>query len=81
MLLDAYSPLPRAKIVFTADMLEEGRTYEGAKEIRELSFTDFDKAFILSMQRSLDYVNERECEVYPLTIKAYNYYKGEKYGI
>lgn len=70
-----------AKIVFTADMLEEGRTYEGAKEIRELSFTDFDKAFVLSMQRSLDYVNERGCEVYPLTIKAYNYYKGDKYGI
>ena len=64
-----------AKIVFTADMLEEGRTYEGAREIRELSFIDFDKAFVLSMQRSLDYVNERGCEVYPLTLKAYDYYK------
>ena len=64
-----------AKIVFTADMVEEGRTYEGAKEIRELSFIDFDKAFLLSMQRSLDYVNERGCEVYPLTLKAYDYYK------
>ena len=64
-----------AKIVFTADMVEEGRTYEGAKEIRDLSFTDFDKAFVLSMQRSLDYVNERGCEVYPLTLKAYDYYK------
>ncbi|MBR2385136.1 MAG: nicotinate (nicotinamide) nucleotide adenylyltransferase [Clostridia bacterium] len=63
-----------AKIVFTADMLEEGRTYDRAKEIRELSFKDFDKAFLLSMQRSLDYVNERGCEVYPLTEKAYNYY-------
>ena len=63
-----------AKIIFTADMLEEGRTYAGVEEIRELSFTNFDKAFVLSMQRSLDYVNERGCEVYPLTIKAYNYY-------
>ena len=63
-----------AKIVFTADMLEEGRTYEGAKEIRELSFKHFDKAFIMSMQRSLAYVHERGCEVYPLTEKAYNYY-------
>ena len=70
-----------AKIVFTADMLEEGRAYEGAKEIRELSFKDFDKAFVLAMKRSLDYVHERKAEVYPLTIKAYNYYKGDKYGI
>ena len=70
-----------AKIIFTADMLEEGRNYEGVDDIRELSFSSFDKAFVLSMQRSLDYVNERGCEVYPLTIKAYNYYnqrlKGE----
>lgn len=63
-----------AKIVFTADMLEEGRSYSGAKEIRELSFTDFDKAFLLSMQRSVDYVNERGLSVYPLTLKAYKYY-------
>lgn len=70
-----------AKIIFTADMLEEGRNYEGVDDIRELSFSSFDKAFVLSMQRSLDYVNERGCQVYPLTIQAYNYYnkrlKGE----
>ena len=74
-----------AKIVFTADMLEEGRSYEGVEEIRQLSFKNFDKAFVLSMQRSLDYVRERGCEVYPLTQKAYNYYnqrlKGDKNGI
>lgn len=69
-----------SKIIFTADMLEESRTYEGVEEIRRLSFTDFDKAFVLSMKRSLDYVYERGCKVYPLTLKAYNYYKGDKYG-
>ncbi|MBQ7373187.1 MAG: nicotinate (nicotinamide) nucleotide adenylyltransferase [Clostridia bacterium] len=67
-----------AKIVFTADMLEEGRTYDGVEKIRALSFEDFDKAFILSMQRSLDYVYERGCEVYPLTLKAYEYYAKRK---
>ena len=64
-----------AKIVFTADMLEEGRTYNGVEEIRKLSFVDFDKAFLLSMERSLEYVYERGLIPYPLTIKAYDYYK------
>ena len=64
-----------ARIVFTADMLEEGRSYEGVDEIRALSFTDFDKAFLLSMERSLEYVYERGLKVYPLTKKAYDYYK------
>ncbi|MBQ4098862.1 MAG: nicotinate (nicotinamide) nucleotide adenylyltransferase [Clostridia bacterium] len=63
------------KIIFTADMLEEGRSYEGVEQIRKLSFEDFDKAFLLSIQRSLDYVYERGVEVYPLTLKAYEYYK------
>ena len=63
------------KIIFTADMLEEGRSYEEVEQIRKLSFEDFDKAFLLSIQRSLDYVYERGVEVYPLTLKAYEYYK------
>lgn len=63
------------RIIFTADMLEEGRSYEGVEQIRRLSFEDFDKAFLLSIQRSLDYVYERGVEVYPLTLKAYEYYK------
>ena len=67
-----------AKIIFTADMLEEGRTYEGVEKMREISFQDFEKGFVLSLKRSLDYVNEKGGIVYPLTQKAYNYYTNKK---
>lgn len=64
-----------AKIVFTADMLEEGRTYEGVDEMRKISFENFDEGFALSLKRSLTYINLRGGEIYPLTQKAYDYYK------
>ena len=64
-----------AKVVYLADMLEEGRTYEGVEKTRELSFKDFDKAFILSLDRSIEHVLERGYSVYPLTLKAREYYK------
>ncbi len=64
-----------AKIIFTADMLEEGRTYDGVEKMREISFQNFEKGFVLSLKRSLDYVKEKGGEIYPLTQKAYNYYK------
>jgi nicotinate-nucleotide adenylyltransferase len=67
-----------AKIIFTADMLEEGRTYEGVEEIRRLSFVDFDKAFILSLERLIEYVKIRGSELYPLSCKAYEYYTSQK---
>ena len=64
-----------AKIIFTADMLEEGRTYEGVEEMRRISFEDFEKGFALSLKRSLTYINLRGGEIYPLTQQAYDYYK------
>ena len=64
-----------AKIIFTADMLEEGRTYEGVSEMRAISLEDFDVGFALALKRSLTYINLRGGEVYPLTQQAYDYYK------
>ncbi|MBE5741830.1 MAG: nicotinate (nicotinamide) nucleotide adenylyltransferase [Clostridiales bacterium] len=66
------------KIIFTADMLEEGRTYDGVDQMREISFKDFEKGFVLSLKRSLEYIKIRGVEIYPLTQKAYEYYTRRK---
>lgn len=63
------------KIIFTADMLEYGRDYDGVEKMREISFQDFEKGFILSLKRSLEYVKIRGGEIYQLTQEAYDYYK------
>lgn len=63
------------KIIFTADMLERGRTYDGVEDLRKLSFENFEKGFEASLARSLEFVSQSGRPVCELTEKAYNYYK------
>ena len=62
------------KIIFTADMLERGRTYEGVEELRKIAFENFEKGFEASLARSLEFVSQSGKPVCELTKKAYNYY-------
>lgn len=70
-----------ARVVYTADMLEEGRSYEGVDEIRRLSFENFELAFLLSLKRSIEYILIRGFKAYPLTQKAYDYYEKRIKGV
>lgn len=60
------------KIIFLADAIEPGRRYPGVEEIRAVAETDLDRACILSMQRTIDYVNEKGWYLHPDTIEAKN---------
>ena len=60
------------KIIYVADFCEVNRTHEGSKEVRELALTDFDSAFLLT----LDYVYKHTLD--KQVLELYNYYGGNK---
>lgn len=63
------------KLIFCADMLEEARDYDGVDGLRKLIREDFEKGFKACLQRSYDYLIEKQCYIYPLTKQAVEYYK------
>ena len=64
------------KLIFLADMLEDGRTFDGVDELRALFWeTDLDACLTAALQRSLAFVESKGGTVYPLTRKAYAFYK------
>ena len=65
------------KIVFTADLLEVGRTYDEAPILRETVDKDFDAGFSLSVKRLLNYLTKQGQPIYYLTKECYNYYVNE----
>ena len=67
-----------AKLVYSADMLEEGRDFDGVEKLREKFDKDFDRGFIACLEKTVLHLQKENKEIYPLTIDAYNYYKSKK---
>ena len=44
------------KIIFVADASEPGRTYEGSAEIRETAFKDIDKACLMALEKTIQFI-------------------------
>lgn len=68
------------KLVFLADLLEEGRTYDGVDRLRALfakGKEGLDECMEESLKDTLAYLGEKGGEIYPLTREAYEYYKAE----
>jgi len=66
------------KLVFVADMLEEGRTYEGVERLRSFYDKDLDTCFIECLKEEIEHLKNKGQKIYYLTIEAFNYYvKGE----
>ena len=65
------------KLVYLADVIEPGRTYDGVDEIRALGFKDLDAAFKLSLKRSYELLLKKGNPIYPLTVDCYRYYFGK----
>ncbi len=63
------------KIVFLADVTEEGREYEGVEEIRSMVYEnkDINKAIIMSLDRVITFVISKNKTLHSDTIKARNY--------
>ena len=73
------------KLVFLADMLEEGRGFAGVEYLRALFWKDktlIDECLLEALAQSVEFLKEKGADIYPLTLQAYEYYKrkGEEYG-
>lgn len=72
---------PLGKLIFLADMLEEGRDFEGIGTLRAALFRNLDECLLLCLERQIDYLKankNRGCEIYSLTQRAYNWAKSRK---
>lgn len=61
------------KIIYLADYIELGRSFEGVEEIRKATFEDLDKGMILALESSIKYVNKKGEILHPLTVETKNY--------
>ena len=71
------------KVLYLADAIEPGRNYPGVEEIRKRAETSLDDACLLSMERSIRYIEDRGLFLHEDTIKARDDLKkkGEKNGL
>ncbi len=69
------------KLIFLADMLEEERNYEEVEDLRRLFWKErgsVDECLLAALQATLAFVEGKGGEAYPLTRRAYEYYKDLK---
>ena len=66
------------RIVFTADLLEEGRDFEGVDRLRKAVNEDFDKGFAACIAELFSFLNEKtkKEDIYYLSEKCKEYYCG-----
>lgn len=65
------------KLIYSADMTEQGRDFDGVEELRRLLLEDFEAGFTACLKHSYDYLVERGKEVYFLTKDAYEFYNNK----
>lgn len=62
------------KIIYMADLIEEGRNFPRVEELRELTFSGkLEEALILSFNNTIKYVIDNNQLIHPRTVSARNY--------
>lgn len=72
----AKAPMSKlAKLIFTADMIEDGRDYEGVERLRKIYYTkDLDTAFVECLKEEISHLEQKGYELFGETRNAYEYY-------
>lgn len=70
---------PLEKLIFLADMLEEGRNFSGGEELRKLFYEDINKCLFSALKHQINYLKSQNAEIYPLTLQAYQFLKEKGY--
>ncbi len=66
------------KIIYIADYIEPNREFfPGLEEIRQLAYTDIDRAVEYSLRNTIDYNTNKKRIIHPLSITALEYYREE----
>ncbi len=64
-----------SKLIFVADMVEEGRDYDGVEYLRTLyEKEDFEKCFVECLKEEFLHLLNKKQYIYNQTINAFNYY-------
>lgn len=61
------------KIIYIADAVEPGRNYPGVEDVRVLAWQDIDRACLLSLKRTIDFVRSQGNFLDSDTIEARDY--------
>ena len=67
-----------SKLIFVADMVEEGRNYDGVEKLRALYEKDFDECFINCLKEEVIHLKNKGGVIYGETLAAYDYYMEEE---
>lgn len=62
------------KLIFVADMVEEGRDYEGVDKLRSLYEKDFETCFVECLKEEFVHLLNKKRYIYAETINAFRYY-------
>lgn len=64
------------KLIFLADMVEDERCYDGVEKIRSAFYNEtLNEALTLALKRTVQFLQEKGAEIYPLTLSALEYYE------
>jgi predicted HD superfamily hydrolase involved in NAD metabolism len=63
------------KVIFLADSIEPGRNYPGVEEIRKIAETDLDRACLMCLERTIDYINKKGFFLDPDTLDARDWFQ------
>lgn len=66
------------KIVFMADYIESGRSFDGVEEARKITFKNLDEGVGYQLAHTLEFLIENRNKVYPRTLQAYNVWSIKK---
>ncbi len=63
------------KIIYIADYIEPTRDFPGVERVRELAYSDLDRALLLGLKMTMDEVRQYGTEPYIDTVDAFNWYQ------
>ena len=66
------------KLIFTADVLEEGRDFPGVENLREITEKNFEEGFRACVTSCLKKLYEEKKPIHPLTEECAMYYNNKK---
>ena len=70
------------KLIFLADMVEEERCYDGVEKIRSAFYTKpLNETLTLALKETVEFLQKKGAEIYPLTLSALEYYEKKEKGL
>lgn len=67
-----------SKVLFIADFIEDGRTFEGVETARQLAQSSLNAGVFYKLQHTLSYLIKQEIKIYPEVLTIYNAWINQK---